>query len=1137
MQYTKPDYIEQIQPASGLDTPVLSRIKLNPETIVFALIIILAIFTRFYKLEPRVMSHDETSHVYFSWLFFRGNGYAHDPVTHGPMQFHIVALSYFLFGDSDTSARIPAVLFSIATVGFIWFYRRYLGRVGAIIAALMFTISPYMLYYGRYVRNEAFVALFGVMMIWAILRYFETGHPRYLYWLTAVTVLHFTTKETSFIYTAQALLFLGLHFVYRITQKQWIKIKYRLYFLLSLISSLIFLSFGIVLRSLVNQSTDASGVITPNTTNLPSIIPISLLILGLLSLTASIYFLIRGYTLPLIRRERSFDLVILLGTLVLPQLSAFVINFFGWKNPVNASEVASLTIPEILQMALVLVPMIIGSIVIGLWWNRRQWLINAGIWYSIFTVLYTSMFTNGAGFFTGLVGSLGYWLEQQAVNRGGQPFYYYALLQIPIYEYLPALGCLLALIYGAIKALKSIKSTPISPQGDGILSANEPQDEEAITIPPSLIQSPPIIALFGFWTITSLLAYSIAGEKMPWLTVHIALPMILVSAWFFGHLVDTFNWSAFRQKKGILGMGLLLFFIPAILSALRSLLGGNPPFVGHSLEQLSSTSQFLIAIISAVGSGIGLYIVMKDWLPSQVRRAIILVPVSLLAVLTARTAFTASYINYDRATEFLVYAHSGPGDKIALAQIEEISRRLTGGLDLPVAYDSDTTYPYWWYLRNYTNPRFYGSAPTRDLRDVPVILVGGENFGKIEPIVGQAYYRFDYIRIWWPIEDYDNLTWERVIYAMRDPQMREALFRIWLFRDYTLYGQLTNRNFNLQNWSPSGLMRLYIRKDIVAQLWDYGTGVSSETVIADPYEGKPLDRSADFVFGSMGVEPGQFQNPRDIALAPDGSLYVADTMNHRIQHLTTDGTVLQVWGSFADLAGGDAPGGTFYEPWGVAVGPDGTVYVTDTWNHRVQRFSSEGEFISTWGFFGQGETPFALWGPRDIAIDANGQVFVADTGNKRVVIYDADGNYITQFGSVGFDPGQFDEPVGIAVDKDGLVYIADTWNQRIQIMVPDGTGNYIPFLNWEVVAWYGQSLDNKPYIAVDTEGNLYTSDPEGYRILHFTRTGTFVDYFGDYGSGQNAFNLPTGLSVDSQGGIWVVDSANNRIMHFSIPGN
>jgi predicted membrane-bound mannosyltransferase/DNA-binding beta-propeller fold protein YncE len=1080
-----------------------------------------------------VMSHDETSHVYFSWLFYKGNGYAHDPVTHGPLQFHLVALSYFLFGDSDTSARIPAALFSVATVAFMWYFRRYLGRTGALIAALMFTISPYMLYYGRYVRNEAFVALFGVISIWAILRYLETGQNRFLYWLTAITVLHFSTKETSFIYAAQTLLFLGLYFVYTITQKQWKKPEARSYFLLALIGALVLFSSSVLLRTLANQTMPTGELQYPQIATIPLFIPVTIFALAILALLAAIYFILAGYTLALVRQERSFDLVMLLGTLVLPQLSAFVINFLGWTIPVNATEVNALTMTEIVQMAMVLVPMVVISIGVGLWWNRRTWLINAGIWYSIFTVFYTSLFTNGAGLFTGLVGSLGYWLKQQAVNRGDQPFYYYSLVQIPIYEYLPAFGCLLALVYFIIRALKrnlSRENQPDNSQGTRI-----PVLEENQIFMNEGWQKPPTMALLSFWVVTSLFAFSIAGEKMPWLTVHITLPMILVSSWIFGHLIETFDWSAIRAKKGWLAAGLLLILILALVSALQSLLGGSPPFAGTSLDQLADTAEFMISIVAVIASGVGLLYVMKDWLSGQAWRAIALITISLLTILTARTAFSASFINYDRATEFLVYAHSGPGDKIALAQIEQISKRLTGGLDLAVAYDSETSYPYWWYLRNYTNTHFYGSAPTRDLRDIPLILVGDINYEKLAPIVGQAYYQFDFVRIWWPIEDYDNLTWERVTNAIQDPQMREAIFRIWLYRDYTLYFQLTNRSTELQDWSPSGRMRLYIRKDVVSQLWDFGSGISAEAVIADPYEGKQVDYTADLVFGTQGSQPGQFQNPRDIASAPDGSIYVADTLNHRIQHFSADGTLLQVWGTYADLSRGDAPAGTFYEPWGVAVGPDSTVYVCDTWNHRIQRFSSQGEFISMWGFFGQGETPFALWGPRDITINEEGQVFVTDTGNKRVVVFNQDGNFITQFGSAGYEPGQFNEPVGIAVDDDGLVYIADTWNQRIQIMAPDGEGSYIPLLNWEVVAWYGESLDNKPYLAVDSSGNLFVSDPEGFRLLHFTRTGTFIDYFGDYGTSSNSFNFPTGLSVDSKGGLWIVDSANNRVMHFTIP--
>jgi predicted membrane-bound mannosyltransferase/DNA-binding beta-propeller fold protein YncE len=1150
--------------SSWLDRSLFRSPMISFEMLIFALILVMAIFTRLYMLEPRVMSHDETSHTYFSWLFYKGEGYAHDPVTHGPLQFHLVALSYFLFGDSDTTARIPAALFGIASVAFMWVYRRYLGRAGALVAALFLTISPYILYYARYVRNESFVVLFGLMMLWSVLRYLDTGKFKYLYVFTAVTVLHFCTKETSFIYTAQALLFLALYLFYRIVRREWKNNEYRSTFIISLIISVILITSGFFLRMLAGKMTVDQQPQFPTFASLPSLLYISIIALGLIGLVIAVYFVMAGFGLKRIRQERVFDLLILLGTLVLPQLSAFGINAFGWKIPVNAAEVQALTMTDMLHMAIIVVPIILVSVILGLWWNKRQWLINAGIWYTIYIVFYTSLFSNGAGLFTGLVGSLGYWLAQQGVNRGDQPIYYYALIQIPIYEFLPAIGSILGILL-AIMGRKTVPDdaftlenpqldepehiyTPILDSefstADGQADATaltddpdlpiEPAQPEPETSPP-IYATPPTVPLLIFWAVTALMAYTVAGEKMPWLTVHITLPMILLSGWAIGYLIDTTDWVAFRNKKGWLAIALLFVFIPAIMSTFRIWLGANPPFAGKSLEQLSATSGFIISLVVAIASGFGLGYLMKDWPPRLVRRGIGLVLFSLLAVLTARVAFMASYINYDLAKEYLVYAHCAPGDKIALQQITDISRRMTGGLDITVAYDDKTTYPYWWYLRNFKNQRYYGNAPTRDLRDVPLILVGQDNFGKIEPVVGQAYDKFEYNRIWWPNMDYFNLNKDRLLYAIFNPQMREAIFQIWLNRDYTLYGEQTGQDMSLQNWNPSEKFRLYIRKDVVAQLWDYGSTQSSTPVQADPYEGKQITVSADQVIGTAGSEPGQFQTPRDIAMAPDGTLYVADTFNNRIQHLAADGTILHEWGTFADISKGDAPGGTFFQPWGIAVGADGSVYVADTWNHRIQKFTSDGQFVNMWGYFGQADTPFAIWGPRDIAMDSAGQVYITDTGNKRIVIYDGNGTYISQFGSAGLESGQFDEPVGVAVDKNGVVYVADTWNQRIQVMSKNESGEYLSTTSWDVVAWFGQSLDNKPFLAVDNKNNLYTTDPEGYRVLHFTTGGTFINYFGDYGTGTNEFNLPTGIITDGKGGVWIADAGNNRIMHFSLP--
>jgi len=169
-------------------------------------------------------------------------------------------------------------------------------------------------------------------------------------------------------------------------------------------------------------------------------------------------------------------------------------------------------------------------------------------------------------------------------------------------------------------------------------------------------------------------------------------------------------------------------------------------------------------------------------------------------------------------------------------------------------------------------------------------------------------------------------------------------------------------------------------------------------------------------------------------------------------------------------------------------------------------------------------------------VDGNGNVLVADTGNKRIVIFDKDGNYITEFGSAGFDPGQFDEPVGVAVAPSGTVYVTDTWNQRIQAFMPsDGGMFYFPTLQWDVNGWFGQSLDNKPFIAVGANENVFITDPEGYRIIEFTSEGQFVRTWGDFGNGPEEIGLAAGVAVDQLGFVWVTDAGNNRILRYRLP--
>ncbi len=1154
---------------SWLDHPLSSFIpKLNAETVLIAIILVLAVISRFYNVGLRVMSHDEVNHVVPSYDLYRGKVYQHDPVTHGPFQFHVVALSYFLFGDNDTTSRLPANLFSIATVAAAMLcFRRYLGRSGALIAGVLFLISPYLLFYGRYTRNEAFVALFGVLTLYGILRYLERGDRKSLYLLTVVTAMQFITKETSFIYTATFLLFTGFHFLVDVSREKWQDASLRNRFTLLVLTGMILIIIGgafaawnaSILKGLpAPQAVEGSETLaTPAPWTMQKTGMIVMIALGGLAAAASIYTLLSGLGWHVVRNLRSFDLMALIGLLILPQLTAISVGLLGW-DPLDYSTQGMLRTGSLL----VLFFLISGGV--GWLWKRSFYITCMALFYGIFTVFYTTFFTNGRGFFTGIIGSLGYWLSQQEVQRGSQPWYYYAFIQIPIYEYLALLGTLLALYFGIrywrfatlpgvspahqelpesvlpiyagmresrFAVMNDSESTQPADQGTAGVS-NEPG------IPENLHRPIPVLAMLLFWSVISLVAYSIAGEKMPWLTVHIAVPMLLAAGWGLGFLVDSIPWQRIATIKTLLAVLLLVILLSALAGALGSLLGPTPPFNGNTQEALESSSQFLLSTLAMVLSAYGLSRILRDWETVNIIRLVGVIVFSFLGILTARVAITSSYIRYDEATEFLVYAHAARGPKDILEQVEEISQRTTLGKGIAVAYDNDSLYPYWWYFRDYPNKFWYTDKPTRELREKPIILAGDGNFGKLDPITRGNFIHYDYMRLWWPMQDYFGLTWERVWNTIRDPKMRSAVFQIWFNRDYSSYAQLTgNPSLTLETWQPSNKIRMYIRKDIVAQIWNYGTvPATSQEIEIDPYEKKMIRLDAEKVIGFNGSEAGQFQGPRGVAVASDGSLYVADTKNHRVQHISEDGQVLQMWGSYADLASGSAPGGTFNEPWGIAVGPDGSVYVTDTWNHRVQRFSAEGRFIAMWGYFGQAEAPEAFWGPRGIAVDRQGRVYVADTGNKRIVVFDQNGNYLTQFGSAGMDLGQFDEPVGLAVDADGILYVADTWNLRVQALAPDESVSvFIPVRSWDIDGWAGQSLDNKPFIAVDAAGQIYVTDPESYRVLVFDSEGNFVRGWGDASEGLDGFGLAGAVAVGDDGSVWVTDAGYGRLMRFRLP--
>jgi sugar lactone lactonase YvrE len=309
---------------------------------------------------------------------------------------------------------------------------------------------------------------------------------------------------------------------------------------------------------------------------------------------------------------------------------------------------------------------------------------------------------------------------------------------------------------------------------------------------------------------------------------------------------------------------------------------------------------------------------------------------------------------------------------------------------------------------------------------------------------------------------------QRILNGLKNPTTRGEFWDIVLHRRY---------KDPTSEWDPAHRFSMFVRKDVAAQVWDWGAPVAAaaESGQASAYETGMRDIAATQQLGTIGAagaEPGQFSFSRAVAVDAQGRIYVADSGNNRIQVFNPDGSFLRQWGSTCRLDSaegciGDGRG-QFNEPWGIAVGPDGSVYVSDTWNGRVQKFDDQGNFVGMYGQFGStngdlGEPTF-FYGPRAVVVGQDGNLHIMDTGNKRVVVLSPDLEFVSQYGGGGVTEGRFDEPVGLAQDGEGNWYVADTWNRRIRSSIQVSASRPVAHRGWS-----SQSVLNKPGLAVDPQ--------------------------------------------------------------------
>ena len=372
-------------------------------------ILALAAAMRLWDLGSRAIHHDESLHAFYAWNLYSGNGFQHNPMMHGPFQMEATAAAFFLFGDSDFTARLLYALAGTALVALPFFFRSRLGRLGAVLVSVLLAFSPAMLYFSRFARNDILMAVWTLGLVISMWRYLDEGKSRYLYIGSALLALAFATKETAYLVTAT----LGLYLAVVVVARNW-------------------------------------GGISSGTTT------------GQMSPPAAIARIVRGAWTSarrgrLSEASRPAAFLLLLVTLTLPLWSALAsvvqdTPLLGWSGLVLASPVgAPGPIGAPVRGGLVVAALVVAALMwisasVGDKWNRAAWWRCAVIFSVIWVLLFTTFLTNMVGTGSGIWQSLGYWLVQQGEARGSQPWYYYFVIT-SVYEFLPLLFALVAGVY------------------------------------------------------------------------------------------------------------------------------------------------------------------------------------------------------------------------------------------------------------------------------------------------------------------------------------------------------------------------------------------------------------------------------------------------------------------------------------------------------------------------------------------------------------------------------------------------------------------------------------------------------------------------------------------------------------------